>query len=100
MRTAHTSGPWKVTGFTVIRDNGNYQRIASLWEPPTSGPLRAEAEANARLIAAAPDMLAVLTRLLAGWDAAYETDWQSLNHDDMWETVRAITLKIKGEIDA
>ena len=48
----HTPGPWKVVGQSVISDSG------IICNPP-SGPID-ELEANARLIAAAPDMLEVL----------------------------------------
>ena len=48
----HTPGPWKVVGLSVISDSG------IICNPP-SGPID-ELEANARLIAAAPDMLEAL----------------------------------------
>ena len=63
----HTPGPWKVVGLSVISDSG------IICNPP-SGPID-ELEANARLIAAAPDMLEALemsVRYLEGWPAQ---DW-------------------------
>lgn len=63
MTAKHTPGPWLLTGFTVC-DTTHHQRIASLW-PVLAGPLREEAEANARLIAAAPELLEALEDAVA-----------------------------------
>lgn len=59
----HTPGPWYVTGSDVggamIVTN---DAIVARW--PENGPLRGQVP-NARLIAAAPDLLAALEHLLA-----------------------------------
>lgn len=61
----HTPGPWRThhSGATrVIADvpgsPGDIHTICNTWSSPLSPP-RVEGEANARLIAAAPDLLAV-----------------------------------------
>jgi hypothetical protein len=61
MTAAHTPGPWKCgPDLTVVHEHsGVIARLAS-----TRGKFEWEA-ANARLIAAAPDLLAALTDLLA-----------------------------------
>lgn len=53
--TAHTPGPWAVEDARRVLGSTDYGR---------SVMRDAEVEANARLIAAAPDMLAALRRLL------------------------------------
>jgi hypothetical protein len=68
--TKHTPGPWTViyapdTGFTIWHDprlHGDKRRGAVI----IAADLRAgpETEANARLIAAAPDMLAALREMV------------------------------------
>ena len=63
MTTQHTPGPWHVTGDehgTMITDNTGEQ--IALW-PPQGGTV--EQCANARLISAAPDLLAALRAMLA-----------------------------------
>lgn len=73
-KTAHTPGPWRVdkTGVVVVTDamppytygdNGEYQRpyiVCQSWMYVTAP--REVACANARLIAAAPELLALLER--------------------------------------
>jgi hypothetical protein len=53
----HTQGPWKRTGMRIYRETLHGNRVATVESaklPPE------ESEANARLIAAAPDLLAAL----------------------------------------
>lgn len=53
----HTPGPWAFCNDTLCQANGNYLHLGKWVESPGLG--RA-AEANKRLIAAAPELLAVL----------------------------------------
>lgn len=65
MTTTHTSGSWHVTGDergTMITDNTGGQ--LAIW-PEQGGTV--EQCANARLIAAAPDLLAALRGVMAWW---------------------------------
>lgn len=64
----HTPGPWIVTGFSVHTKSGR-PIVHSLWHPPQPPKgagieLQAESDANGRLIAAAPHLLAILRSFL------------------------------------
>ena len=69
MTSEHTPGPWRA----VIRKNQTGVRMAAVdmaphgrsWEPRRNGLLPDYEEANARLIAAAPEMLEALKMFLA-----------------------------------
>lgn len=63
--TVHTPGPWEVKD-GVLKCTGPYGKfLFRLVESPGTG---SEAEPNARLIAAAPDMLAALKELAVRYD--------------------------------
>ena len=73
---SHTAGRWRVESDTskeprlaVVTDFS--VEIAAVFDTPDSTTLshKGEAEANARLIAAAPDLLAAAQRVLAGLNA-------------------------------
>lgn len=69
-KTAHTPGPWRVwRGMTscAVMAEERLQVMRTSWHSDTRDhfPLRAEAEANAYLTAAAPDMLAALQKAQA-----------------------------------
>ena len=67
--TTHTPGPWNVTGLYVReRDGGLIASILDLWHGQRTP--KAKKNANARLIAAAPELLAALEELLC----SLETD--------------------------
>ena len=88
----HTSGPWYPVTLGASPDHSwaidsELVEIARLSEWPDH---KAEAEANARLIAAAPEMLAALEELLAD---KYLAD--PINADRM-EKARAAVAKAKG----
>jgi len=70
----HTPGPWQVVGSNVYGNN-----LRALL------PMNA---ADARLIAAAPDLLEALEDLLG---------WQTLAPDDVVAAARAATAKARGE---
>lgn len=65
MKNEHTPGPWTCGATSlphVIMKNGN------VWMPQYEG--NPNDEANAKLIAAAPDMLEALERILSDYDIA------------------------------
>ena len=61
MTTQHTPGPW-IVGVTVDRAYGEWP-VFRLRDMNDADPDGAEVQANARLIAAAPDLLAACERL-------------------------------------
>lgn len=67
---SHTPGPWKATGQWIRQEQaapGTWPRLiafASDDENREPKPLREESEANARIIAAAPDLLVALKALV------------------------------------
>lgn len=84
----HTPGPWHVDGIHVGSEAYIVARVEA-FEP------RAEREANARLIAAAPELLAVVADLVATWDGYDETGPEPL--DALVEQARAAITKARGE---
>ena len=59
MTTKHTPGPWHVTGYHVEARAGAIATVCDAGDDDTEG------DANARLIAAAPELLAALQGLVA-----------------------------------
>ena len=99
MTTSHTPGPW-------VRDTGsgfgcdvraqNGRKVAATWGINNSDPhrpaYRAECDANARLIAAAPELLEALETLA---ECAKYGD--VIEGADAWKDARAAIAKAKGE---
>lgn len=64
MTTHHTPGPWNVTKLYVRKqDGGLVASINDLWQKQKTP--KAEMDANARLISAAPDLLRVVQDLMS-----------------------------------
>lgn len=93
----HTPGPW-------VADNGEGYGEADIWriQPPIGSNVKivaemicdsAEAEANARLIAAAPELLEALRLFLAYNDQGAPL---SFDTDAMWAKARSVVAKIEG----
>ena len=94
----YTKAPWHICqttgrGLKLIRDANGYC-VAEAVKPANSGAAYIDADANAPLIAAAPDMLAALTALA----------WQLDRMDDlpqelemMISETKAAIAKAKGE---
>ena len=97
-KTQHTPGPWKIVGREILEDGSVYPEhiiggvtelqvclleasksahayvYDPVWSKRQKSPM---SEANARLIAAAPDLLEALKNLLeAGIDAINAGDWR------------------------
>ena len=62
MTTQHTPGPWHVTGYHVEARAGAIATVCDAGDDDTEG------DANARLISAAPELLAVLREIVDPWD--------------------------------
>ena len=93
----HTPGPWEISKYASsyddIGDNysvGYNDTDGDYWDIAKLEPLRANRLADARLIAAAPDMLAALEWAVETADTEqYEADW--------YAAARAAIAKAKGE---
>ncbi len=94
-KTGHTPGPWVAVGSWVEHPNDAVADICicdpSLFEQGYLGRTDAEKNANACLVAAAPDMLAALDEALRAADLGYEPPFDLLN------TMRAVVAKARGE---
>jgi hypothetical protein len=65
---SHSQGPWRLSaGDETAVFSANNQNIFNARCGGTGSPRLNEAEANARLCAAAPDLLEASTDALAGW---------------------------------
>lgn len=84
----HTPGPWGAIG-TEVKTPGPTSRIICWTGQPEIA--RVEARANARLIAAAPDMLNALLDVLDFWDDP------DMSMSELKERVRDAVAKAQGE---
>jgi hypothetical protein len=89
MKTQHTPGPWAIQGgFITAHDGAGYEKAIAKIKTGRDWPLvqpakqdEAEAAANARLIAAAPDLLAALEHAVFELEektGVYTGDFQAL----------------------
>ena len=100
----HTPGPWIVEASSVsnsvkiVEDKFRGYEIGSVWShnPMSSGaqyiPLADVAEANARLIAAAPEFLEALEAL-----CKIQEDGDVVSWADEWDKARSAIAKARGE---
>lgn len=76
--SSHTPGPWIVDsqpeGTHKIRHNGPYGHSVVALVPPAEGWSLLHQDHNARLIAAAPELLEAVKALLADNERAYPAD--------------------------
>ena len=100
MSGAHTPEPWIIRtlenfGFNVVHyvggDNHNISRVAKVGS-----------EADARLVAAAPELLAVASAIDAMWsgdddDPANPDDALSAQGREVWHSLRAAIAKARGD---
>ncbi len=100
----HTSAPWHVgptsnpdTEFCVSDSDGTIICRFDLWK----GGAEVEQDANAKLIAAAPDLLAACQMLMLayeGGEPGESIDWEDI--DDVVEAAREAIQKATGSINA
>lgn len=91
---SHTPGPWFVWGGQIKPENGGWQQKRFIAEIPLHTSV--EQSANARLIAAAPDLLEALeTILICKTNDNGETPELS---NYLAEQARAAIAKAKGEV--
>lgn len=92
----HTPGPW-VVGVTVDRTHGDWPvfRLRGLEDPNPDG---AEVQANANLIAAAPDLLAALEAMDRYFFIEDHTeDGDPEAYRALYEQARAALAKARGD---
>lgn len=104
MTPKHTPGPWEHRGLTMISGRNVDGCMFTLANVTPAGDLHnaAECAANARLIAAAPELLAALRALLPDVDHEIEQrkhggndeDWQEL--DALSRAAHAAIAKAEG----
>lgn len=88
MSAAHTPGPWRVTGPNVRAGDALLAMVTDHWANEKTPD--AEKMANARLIAAAPELLAALHALVG------EADLGEIDHDD---DTRALIERARDAIE-
>lgn len=96
----HTPGPWLLQDRTVyalnderIPVNRFTASVDSGWLHDKARVSREEVDANARLIAAAPELLEALESMLEIYDDGVGRDWEL----QAWKDARAAITKAKGE---
>ena len=92
MTSKHTPGPWYVFNETAVRSRNQHPAVAKCDTTHGLGVWADVERANARLIAAAPDLLAALENILSRFD----DDNLKLTVDAIQES-RAAVKKAKGE---
>lgn len=94
MNSQHTPGPWNATKDSLTN------RV-TIWGPNNVGKgcrtMHANVEANANLIAAAPDLLSALEDLLALTELILDDDRTRLNGFMSVKNARYALRKAKGE---
>lgn len=99
--TTHTPGPWMVheTGFYTnpfkITARGKHGAVANI--PHSEITTTARQSANARLIAAAPELLAALEGMDEELSLWGEDTLETMNLTARSEAIRAAIAKAKGE---
>lgn len=102
MNAKHTPGPWRIVedgGFRGIFHLGTGRKVAAVIGSIREGE---HIEANAHLIAAAPDLLEALRKVSAALEAVYESEmewtgeWDMLPPDAL-EMAKAAIRKAEGK---
>jgi hypothetical protein len=89
----HTPGPWKVVDRLYIWTDDDWQcEVAKVCDEDQTCKLW-QADDDARLIAAAPDLLSALKRLLPLWEESI--GWEKV-YMDMADDARAAIAKAEG----
>ena len=96
----HTPGPWEIKrhydpGYKFISAPKHSGLAQVVWcmEDEDRSP---ECEANAHLIAAAPELLEALEKVDSYWSSPGEDDWVT-HYNTVLQPVRAAIAKAKGE---
>jgi hypothetical protein len=90
--TEHTQGPWKAFSLNGIISVMKGGKEVVHWSGFDAADFKRQREANARLIAAAPDMLAALKAFIAD----YENTAQTCHNGYTAEKARSAIAKAEG----
>ena len=88
--TQHTQGPWVVNGNQIHAANKHETFVSAVFDQ------NGDAKGNARLIAAAPELLAAAEGMLASFHESAKTELALENFPHLKALSNAIT-KAKGE---
>jgi hypothetical protein len=92
---SHTPGEWEYHEYTVTCGERFICEMNEIWGDNNEWDPR-QTEANARLIAAAPDLLKACQKAIAAYDAAYVTPgatWSGKDVDEMKAAIAKATCK-------
>jgi len=96
-QATHTSGPWRITTDFIGVYDSEARRIANMDSDGAPDFDEDETIANARLIAAAPDLLAALENMVAQYAYwASQIEMKQIDRDAA-AMARAAITKAKGE---
>lgn len=98
METRHTPGPWRINGSLITSQAAMALQVAIVYPPKVGNAPRDidERDANARLIAAAPDLLDALRLLLDGLQTYAPEFMHGLPKADYIRAARAAIAKAEG----
>lgn len=90
MKTHNTPGPWHTQGCTIYAGKN---RVAQTWDAEYDGMPTPAMEADAGLIAAAPELLAALDGILQWW---MESDGGDDMPAELFDRAQAVLKVAKG----
>ena len=88
--TSHTPGPWTAHGCTLY---AGPNRIAQTWDAEYDGLPTPEMEANARLIAKAPELLEALQ-----WALSQISDDLDLDQQEALDSAHGLVMRFGGSL--
>jgi hypothetical protein len=99
-KVEHTPGPWKLeAGRSIVTDGGRFNLAYSTDKKTgaASFPNFVELDANAALIAAAPDLLKSLEAVTGMYEAALGGKYDDPDEAEIIDKARAAIAKARGE---
>ena len=87
---SHTPGPWTAHGCTLY---AGPNRLAQTWDAEYDGLPTPEMEANARLIAKAPELLEALK-----WALSQISDDLDPDHQEALQNAQAVVQRAEGSL--
>lgn len=100
--SAHTPEPWKSQGWVptwayIPVHDAQHNLVASLYPDDSHGYSRKSVEANARLIAAAPDLLSLVKRFIALPSGAWHPERHAAEERDLAQEAKAIVDRAESK---